>query len=251
MAERYTPYFVVCWRPYVPLRQRRLYLQYADLDSRRWKEHSCVRNPSSTWLIWGFRSFVIDYLKTTLPNKYGLGYIYFNYKEQQLLPDILGSLLQQLLRQQKCMSNKVRGLYEQCGNGKRRPTCTELSALLQWESQFFSKLFVIVDALDEYSYIDDATPKLLFELQKLQPNLRLLITSRPHVSNVIQQHLPDAVLLPIRAYDEDIKKYLDKRIMMEKFLGLLIKKSPEIEEIIKQKITEKARGMSVLLYLLS
>lgn len=143
------------------------------------------------------------------------------------------------------MSSKVRGLYEHCREGKREPSYMELSSLLRSESQLLPKLFVVIDALDEYTHLDNATAKLLVELQKLLPKLQLLVTSRPHVGNVIQQHLPGAIRLKIRAHDEDMKKYLDKQIKMERFLGLLVKKSPELHEMIKQMITERAKGMSV------
>jgi hypothetical protein len=141
------------------------------------------------------------------------------------------------------MSNGICAIHERCDDSKRRPTYGELSVLLQSESRYLSKLFVVIDALDEYSYVDDATPKLLIEIQKLQPSLHLLVTSRSHLGNVIQLCLPDAIRLEIRAHDEDIKKYVDKRIRMEKYLGFLIKKTPELREAVKNTITEKAKGM--------
>jgi len=145
------------------------------------------------------------------------------------------------------MSNGSRALHERCNDGKRRPTSGELSTLLQSESRYLSKLFVVIDALDEYSYEGDATPKLLIELQKLQPSLHLLVTSRSHLGNVIQQCLSDAIRLEIRAHDEDIKKYLDEQFRKKQFLGLLV---TDPTETIK-KITEKAKGMSVPPYRLS
>ena len=141
------------------------------------------------------------------------------------------------------MSNRICAINKRCDESKRRPTYGELSALLQSESRYLSKLFVVIDALDEYSYIDDATPKLLIEIQKLLPSLHLLVTSQSHLRNGIQLCLPDAIRLEIHAHDEDIKKYVDTRIRMEKYLGFLIKKTPELEEAVKNTITEKAKGM--------
>jgi len=197
-----------------------------------------------------FRSFVVNYLQANLENDVGLAFIYFNYKEQQTLTHVLGSLLQQLIRRQKRMSKEINALYGRCDDGKHTPTSGELATLLQSQSQFFSKLFIVLDALDECSY--DATVELLLQLQKLQPSLRLLVTSRSHVGNVIQQlGFPDAKRLEIRAHDEDIKKYLDKRIRIERHLGPWVTKSPDLGETIKEKIAEKAKGMSVHPYPLS
>lgn len=137
------------------------------------------------------------------------------------------------------MTPKVRALYECCGDGKRRPTSGELSSLLQAEARNFSKLFIVIDALDECPSVDDMTSKFLLELQKTSPHL--LVTSRPHLKSVIEQFLPNAIRLEIRAHDEDIKRYLDEQFRKKHVLRLLVK---DTKEIIK-KITEKAEGMSV------
>lgn len=153
---------------------------------------------------------------------------------------ILGSLLQQLLRRTKRMSNRVHALYERCNDGKRRPTSGELADLLHSESRFLPKLFIVVDALDECPSADDMTSRFLLEIQKLRPNLHLLITSRPHLKRVTEQLLPDAIRLEIRAHDEDIEKYLDEQFR-KKLLSSLVTDNTEIAK----KITEKAKGMYI------
>jgi hypothetical protein len=190
-----------------------------------------------------FRSLAINYLQTSLENDVGLAFIYFNYKEQQTLSDVLGSLLQQLLRRAQRMTHGVCALYERCtGNdSKRRPTSSELSILLQSESQFFSKLFIVIDALDECPSVDDMTSKFLLELQKLRPSPQVLVTSRPHLKSIIKQFLPNTICLEIRAHDEDIKKYLNEQFKRKHVLTLLVTDTTEIIE----KIIEKAQGMSV------
>jgi hypothetical protein len=135
------------------------------------------------------------------------------------------------------MTPGVRALYERCGDGKRSPSSSELSSLLQSEARNFSKLFIVIDALDECPSVDDMTSKFLLELQKT--SLHLLITSRPHLKSVIEQLLPDAIRLEIRAHDEDIRTYLDEQFRKKHQLRLLVK---DTTEIIK-KITEKAKGM--------
>jgi hypothetical protein len=191
----------------------------------------------------GFRSFVIDNLRTNLANDVGLAFIYFNYKEQQTLSDVLGSLLKQLIRRAKRMSNEIRTLHERCDNGKRRPTSRELSTLLQSESGYLSSFFVVVDALDECPYVDDTASKFLLELQKV--GISLLVTSRSHLESVVQQLLPGAIRLEIRAHDEDIKKYLDEQIKKKNSLRILVGDNTELGETIKNNVTEKAKGMSV------
>jgi hypothetical protein len=159
------------------------------------------------------------------------------------LSDVLGSLLKQLIRRTERMSNGIRTLHEHCDNGKRRPNSTELSTLLQSESRCLSSFFVVVDALDECPSVDDTTSKFLLELQKVR--ISLLVTSRSHLESVVQQLLPRALRLEIRAHDEDIKKYLDEQIKKKNSLRILVGDNTELRETIKNNVTEKAKGMSV------
>src|SRR5271169_5361701 len=94
-----------------------------------------------------FRSFVVNYLQANNENldDVGLAFIYFNYKEQQTLNHILGSLLQQLIRRQKRMSKEISVLHGGCDDSKCPPTSGELATLLQSQCQFFSKLFIVID----------------------------------------------------------------------------------------------------------
>jgi hypothetical protein len=162
-----------------------------------------------------------------------------------MLSDILGSLLQQLLRRGEHMSNGISALHERCNDGKRRPTSGELSSLLRSESRFFQKFFIIIDALDECPSVDDTKSKFLLEIQKLLPTPQLLVTSRPHLKSVVAHFLPDAIRLEIRAHDEDIRKYLDEQVKKKDCLSLLVEDRPALRETIKNKITEKAKGMLV------
>lgn len=157
---------------------------------------------------------------------------------------MLGSLLQQLVRHQPDILNEICDIYHRHGDGEYPPTRSELSSLLQLEFLSLSKVFVIVDALDECTNEDNMSTKLLCEFQKLHTSLHLLITSRRHIINV-KHEFPDARKLDIRARDEDLKVYLEKRIRMEERLRIYVDKNPELGETIKNKIIEKADGMSV------
>ena len=155
---------------------------------------------------------------------------------------MLGSLLQQLVRHQPDILNEICDIYHRHKDGKYPPTRSELSSLLQ--SLSLSKVFVIVDALDECINEDNMSTKLLCEFQKLHSSLHLLITSRGHIINV-KHEFPDARKLDIRARDGDLKVYLEERIRKAERLKIYVDKKPELGETIKNKIIKKADGMSV------
>ena len=186
------------------------------------------------------RSVIIDYLQKSFldTEAIGVAFVYFNYKERQSVNEVLlGSLLQQIVRRQTTVSTELRDLFNHHKIGKFRPSLRELSTLFKRESRSFLRIFVVIDALDECLDTDCTRHKLLSELQHLQPKLRLLITSRPHIN------LQDDFRLDIRAHDTDIERYLVRRIEMMNKLQLNVQRNPGLREAIVQGILLKASGM--------
>ena len=70
-----------------------------------------------------------------------------------------------------------------------------------------TRVFVLVDALDEHP--EDIRDKLLAELCKLQPGVYLVVTACPHVV----PQLPGAVRVEILAKNEDVRSYVEARIV--------------------------------------
>jgi hypothetical protein len=157
--------------------------------------------------------------------------------------------LQQILLRQTNISDEVRALFERHSLQKTRPTVGQLSTLLQSESRPLSKFFIVIDALDE-CHSDKTACNLLEDLQTLGPAMRLLVTARPHIISVKQRY-EDAVVLKIRADDEDIKKFLQGQIEKEPKLKTRITKDPALGVLIKTTIVQKVKGMYVPIYLFS
>lgn len=126
---------------------------------------------------------------------------------------------------------------------KTRLTVTDCLSMLQAECERrgLSRLFIVIDAIDECS--PAIRPRLLSELRKLQPVLRLLITSRPNVPG-IQQMFEDVVCLDIQARDEDIGCYIDERIENDEDLRVYVSEDAEFGKTLKTGIVDKAKGMS-------
>ena len=79
------------------------------------------------------------------------------------------------------------------------------------------------------------------ELQRLQPRLRLLVTSRDLPN--IQCQLERAARLEVRARDEDIIKYLQERIASSERICRYTEKDSDLPDNIVKIITSKADGM--------
>jgi len=109
----------------------------------------------------------------------------------------------------------------------------------------FSKTFIIIDALDEYTERDGAEDTLLNELRQLHPNVRLLVTSRnmcPSAWDFKIEHLE------IRASDEDVGRYVKYRFSESRQLVEFAKMRPSLEDEMVTTIVEKAKGMYVYYY---
>ena len=142
------------------------------------------------------------------------------------------------------LSNNVVKLYHNHADTQKRPSLEEYSTILHSQLDHFSKVFVIVDALDECSKNNGTRDDLLSSLQKLQPNLHFLVTSRPDVTN-IEKAFSGIVRVEILASDEDVKRYLRGRIEGEdKFKGL-VNGDLELRDTITDTIIANAGGMSV------
>jgi hypothetical protein len=190
---------------------------------------------------------VVDYLEQTI-NEQGIGvaFIYCNYKEKtnQTAVNLVASLLKQLVQAQSVIPSKLRWLYEQHIGRNTRPTLVECSELLHMELAAYSKVFIIVDALDECDETSGARRDLITRLLRLPPNVSLMITSRDVPS--IQHKLSHFCRLEIRASDADVRTYLERRIEREERLARHVEADPALRHTILETIMKEVKGMLVV-----
>ena len=191
-------------------------------------------------------SIIISYLEqTVMQDDVGIAYIYFNYKEQGQTPiNLISSLLRQLIQQGGKIPGDIIDLYRFHVDKGTRPSLAEYSKLLQLKIKALSKAYIVVDALDE-SDEGQTRAEFLAELQRLLPDIRLLVTSRHSVS--IENAFENDARLEIRANDEDVERYLRGRIRKEPRLLPHVKTDPTLEQQIITIIIDRAQGMSVTL----
>ena len=187
-------------------------------------------------------SIIIDNLQSEYKNEnVAVTCLSCNYRDRaaQSAEMFMANLLKQIVQQKRTVSTELIIRYNERERG--RPTFAELATLFSQEMRHFSKVFVVIDALDETSEHEDIRRLVLSELQNLQVNL--LVTSRYEKS--IEQRLEKAERLEICATAADIQTYVTARIPSEPLLARHIQADPTLEETIVNKIIEKSQGMYV------
>lgn len=93
----------------------------------------------------------------------GIAFLYCSYKRQyqQTLEGCLASILKQLLHKSGTLPRSIQKLYARQKCHMTRPSIHELLSLLQSVLINYSKVYLLVDALDEYSQMSGALLRLL------------------------------------------------------------------------------------------
>jgi hypothetical protein len=173
----------------------------------------------------------------------GIAYIYFNFKrkDSQKLGDLLASLLHQLSKTKPSTPRVVAELYEKHHPRSTKPSTDELSVALQSVSASYSKVFIIVDALDECQTDNRCRDKFLSDAFVVQEkcNANLFMTARfiPDIT----KRFDGKPSLEIRASKEDIERYLDSH--MENLSSFDDFWDLRLQSEVKEEISQAADGM--------
>jgi Cdc6-like AAA superfamily ATPase len=171
-----------------------------------------------------------------------VAFIYFNHKSNPSKLSLFGTILRQIFESQSSVSSAIRKIYAAHILRGTHPSLEDYSTLLRSEVERYSTVYVVIDALDECSNRDDARLLLLTELRKLQPKLRLLVTSRSYISDM-HRLFPNTGRLEIWAAEEDIKQYLAVKISRERRLNDHVEADPRLKDDIIAAIVENVKGM--------
>jgi hypothetical protein len=193
-------------------------------------------------------SIVVQELITRFENdgSTGIAYLYCNYRRQheQKPEDLFASLLKQLVQEQP-IPDSVKTLYDRHKDKRTRPSLDEISGVLQSVAATYSRVFIIVDALDECQIPDGHRQRFLSSLFNLQAKCEanLFATSRP-ISSIEKEFEGDSKL-EIRASEEDVRKYLEGH--MFRLPGFVVR-SLGLQEEIKANIVKAVDGMYVIYF---
>ncbi|RYP31088.1 hypothetical protein DL767_005932 [Monosporascus sp. MG133] len=130
-------------------------------------------------------SAVVHDLTTRFQNDpaVNIAYIYCNFrrKDEQKIDDLLASVLKQLAQDQTPLPKSVKDLYDQHKQKRTQPSLGEIMKVLFTAAAMCSRLFIVIDALDECQVSDGCRSKFLRELFNLQATTaaNIFATSRP------------------------------------------------------------------------
>ena len=194
-------------------------------------------------------SIVVDYLcsQTRKNLNVGIACLYCNFRrrEEQKAEDLFASLLKQLTRELPSVPNSVKALHKTHIKDQTRPSFNEISGALQSVTAMYSRVFIIVDALDECQTSDDCRTRFLSELFNLQKWQRINILATSRVIPEIVDQFKGSMSLEIRASREDVERYLEHYIR-HKQLPSFVRQNPSLQEEIKTGILKAVDGMYVL-----
>lgn len=190
-------------------------------------------------------SIIVEELSRRFPNDptIGIMYIYCNFRRQDQQTDqLLASLLKQLAESQPSLLGTMKDLYKRHKMKRTRPSLEEISRSLQAVATLYSRVFIIVDALDECQVSDGCRQRFISGLFSLQAKCgsNLLVTSRfiPDITERFDQ----AITLEIHASNEDVQRYIDGQ--MFRLPGFVIR-NQELQ-VVKSKIIQSVQGMFLL-----
>lgn len=198
-----------------------------------------------------YRSIIINHLQTgySLNNNIACIYVYFDYKKQktQTLLGLLSTLLVQLLRSRTGFCDKVKEIHAAYEQKKHYPTTDNYIDMLKCQMQSFSRVYIIVDALDEC--LDDFKYRTLSYFldacQKLPHNAHILFTSRPGTD--LPERINSSCKLEIVANSGDMKQYLQKSINSHPGLREIIrteqKTDSQFQTRVLDTVVSRSRGM--------
>ena len=191
-------------------------------------------------------AIVIDSLETRFQtdNNVGIAYLFCDFKLQEQKPEeLLRSLLRQLVEERSVPDN-VMDLFNRYKLKREPPLLKDISKVLSSVISSYSRVFIVVDALDECQRrCRMPFVKEMLSLQ-METEVNILATSRA-IPEVVKAFEGKASL-EIRASKEDVQRHIDENLSQ---LPSCVQRSKSLQDEIKAEIGEAADGMYVISFL--
>ena len=174
----------------------------------------------------------------------GIACIYCNFKQQvdQKVDHLLASLLKGLLQGQTNVPQDVELLRQRHKSKGSRPSIIELSDTIKAITRDWSRIFLVIDALDECTGAGTRS-RLLNEITSLQNHVNVSFFATSRFIPDILEEFNGQLTLEIRATDGDVSAYITDR-MTE--LPAFVRRNNMLQEEIVSEITAAVDGMSVI-----
>ncbi|RSL40354.1 hypothetical protein CEP54_016142 [Fusarium duplospermum] len=198
-------------------------------------------------------SIVVDNLQQRFRDEptLGLAYVYCDdERRQEQTPDhMFASILKQLGQRyflHFTLTEAVRELYHQhlrtqsTTKSKVRPLLTEIMTCLPSVVGLLSKVYIVVDALDELQVSRDHRSVFLKQLLAMQEStgVKILATSRKIPD--IQNYFKDCITCEIAADEGDIQHYVEDQLQ---HMPDFVQSDATLRDKIQTTISQNTRGM--------
>ncbi|KAF5983310.1 ankyrin protein [Fusarium bulbicola] len=193
-------------------------------------------------------SGLIDHLGSELASDStsGISYIFCNFQrqDQQTSDGLLLCILKQLSAGLPLLPQCLRSLYTHHAIQRTRPSSREIISTLGSVISEHSRVFIIMDALDEYGNAPGARESFLVQLARLQQefDVNLFATSRfdTTISAEIRSSFRNNMSLEINAVRDDIGTYIEGNFNM---LPSDIRQNEDLRRDIVESVQESVDGM--------
>lgn len=199
------------------------------------------------------RSIVVD----ALQNEFKLSenaciYLYFDHRDQesQGLKNLISCLLTQLVQlrgESFEPSKELKKAYNAFKQKGMHPTIPESVDILKAELSWYSRIYLVVDALDEcldHPLQNNREEFLRFVLD-LPAHISVLLTSR--TSSVIEKEVNPDGEIKIAADEGDLRGYIQSRFEghanIKDFIQAGTRKNPEFLNTVISRIIKRSEGM--------
>ncbi|KAI7771477.1 hypothetical protein LZL87_010917 [Fusarium oxysporum] len=192
-------------------------------------------------------SIVVEFLNSRFDKdqEIGIAYIYCNFRRQheQKIDNLLASVLKQLTQCRSSLPDSAKNLYDRHKTKRTRPSVDEILGLLQSVAAMHSRVFIIVDALDECLASDGCRTRFLSELFNLQIRHGINIFATSRFIPEIMDRFETSLSIEIRASPDDVARYLKGHIEQ---LPSFVQHDRQLQEEITTGISDAVDGMFLL-----
>ncbi|KAJ6494525.1 ankyrin repeat-containing domain protein [Mycena sanguinolenta] len=194
-------------------------------------------------------SLVVNHLELRAQKEnIGIACMYLNHKElgAHTPSNLLGALWRQLVWG-KPIPESARAVFRHHKERDTKITLDEVQTVLISALAPYAKVYVVVDALDEYA--EAQRGNLLRNLRSMGDSVNVMITSRPHIEPhpTIFPHLKS---LEIRGTQEDMRHYITAQITTSDKLSKHARTRVQLRDEIESEILANVDGMFLLAKLL-
>ena len=190
-------------------------------------------------------SVVVDHLCAHFKDEeVGIAYLYCDFKRQdeQTPQNLLASMLRQLIQGKRSINSHITDIFNAHKKSKISLSIRTISKALEIVASSYSKVFVVVDAIDELETSTGSQHMFLTQLFSIKANasccMNIFATSRALPE--IVDRFKDGIVLEIRATEQDVDRYVTAHMSS---LPSFVRHNLKLQEEVRTELARYFDGM--------